>query len=88
VSVSGQENVDLPERVEKVLDCLVAVRDEWSLPVIISTHPRTRILLEALSRCDLDELTFHEPFGYLDHNKLQIESECVILGSDNVCEEG
>ena len=87
VSVHRQENVDLRERLEKVLDCLVAVRDEWSLPVIVSTHPRTQIKLEALSRDGLEGITFHEPFGYLDYNKLQLGSKCVISDSGTISEE-
>ena len=87
VSVHRQENVDLPERLEKVLDCLVAVREEWGLPVMVSTHPRTRIRLEALGRKDLEGITFHEPFGYLDYNKLQLEAKCVISDSGSISEE-
>jgi len=87
VSVHRQENVDLPERLEKVLDCLVAVRDHWNLPVLVSTHPRTRVRLEALHRSGLEGITFHEPFGYLDYNKLQLESKCVISDSGTISEE-
>jgi len=63
VSVHRQENVDLPERLEKVLDCLVAVRGKWDMPVMVSTHPGTRVRLEALARKDLGGIAFHEPFG-------------------------
>jgi len=87
VSVHRQENVDLPERLEKVLDCLVAVRENWNMPVIVSTHPRTRVRLEALARKDLGGITFHEPFGYLDYNKLQLEAKCVISDSGSISEE-
>jgi len=87
VSVHRQENVDLPERLEKVLDCLVAVREKWNMPVMVSTHPRTRIRLEALAREDLDGITFHEPFGYLDYNRLQLDSKCVISDSGTISEE-
>jgi UDP-N-acetylglucosamine 2-epimerase (non-hydrolysing) len=87
VSVHRQENVDFPERLEQVLDCLLAVRDEWNLPVIVSTHPRTKIRLEVLSRSGLEGITFHEPFGYLDYNKLQNEARCVISDSGTVGEE-
>lgn len=87
VSVHRQENVDLPRRLEKVLDCLVAVRQKWGLPVIVSTHPRTRLRLEALARKNLDGITFHEPFGYLDYNKLQIGAKCVISDSGTITEE-
>jgi UDP-N-acetylglucosamine 2-epimerase (non-hydrolysing) len=87
VSVHRQENVDLPERLEKVLDCLVAVREKWGMPVMVSTHPRTRVRLEALAREDLEGITFHEPFGYLDYNKLQLEAKCVISDSGTISEE-
>jgi UDP-N-acetylglucosamine 2-epimerase (non-hydrolysing) len=87
VSVHRQENVDKPDRLEKVLDCLLAVREMWNLPVMVSTHPRTRIRLEALSRNDQEGITFHEPFGYLDYNKLQIDSKCVISDSGTISEE-
>ena len=87
VSVHRQENVDLPERLEKVLDCLVAVRDHWNLPVLVSTHPRTRVRLEALNRSGLDGITFHEPFGYLDYNKLQLDAKVVISDSGTISEE-
>jgi UDP-N-acetylglucosamine 2-epimerase (non-hydrolysing) len=87
VSVHRQENVDLPERLGKVVDCLAAVRDEWGLPIIVSTHPRTRIRLEALGRKNLEGVNFHEPFGYLDYNKLQLEAKCVISDSGSISEE-
>ena len=87
VSVHRQENVDLPERLEKVLDCLVAVRDHWNLPVLVSTHPRTRVRLEALNRSGLEGIAFHEPFGYLDYNKLQLDAKAVISDSGTISEE-
>jgi UDP-N-acetylglucosamine 2-epimerase (non-hydrolysing) len=86
-SVHRQENVDLPERLEKVLDCLVAVREKWGLPVMVSTHPRTRARLEAFDKSNMDAINFHEPFGYLDYNKLQLGSKCVISDSGTVSEE-
>jgi len=54
---------------------------------MVSTHPRTRVRLEALARKDLEGITFHEPFGYLDYNKLQLGSKCVISDSGTVSEE-
>jgi len=87
VSVHRQENVDLPERLEKVLDCMVAVREKWNMPIMVSTHPRTRIRLEALGRKDLEGITFHEPFGYFDYNKLQLCAKCVISDSGTISEE-
>jgi UDP-N-acetylglucosamine 2-epimerase (non-hydrolysing) len=57
------------------------------MPVMVSTHPRTRVRLEALARQDLEGITFHEPFGYLDYNKLQLEAKCVISDSGTISEE-
>ena len=79
--------MDLPERLEKVLDCLVAVRDKWDMPVLVSTHPQTRIRLEALCRKDLERITFHEPIGYLYYNKGQLGARCVISDSGTISEE-
>jgi UDP-N-acetylglucosamine 2-epimerase (non-hydrolysing) len=57
------------------------------MPVMVSTHPRTRIRLEVLARTDLQGITFHEPFGYLDYNKLQLSAKCVISDSGTISEE-
>ena len=48
VSAHRQENVDDPRRLSALLDCLDAVVEEYHLPVLVSTHPRTRKRLEAL----------------------------------------
>ena len=87
VSVHRQENVDLPERLEKVVQCLISVRDTWGLPVLVSTHPRTKARLEGLGLSKIDGVNFHEPFGYLDYNQLQINAKCVISDSGTISEE-
>ena len=87
ISVHRQENVDIPDRLSLVLDCLRALRDEFGLPVLVSTHPRTRAKLSALSQDDLGEIIFHEPFGYLDYNKLQENAYCVVSDSGTISEE-
>ena len=87
VSAHRQENVDLPERLGKVLECLAAVRDEWKLPVLVSTHPRTRKRLEEFGTDKVEGITFREPFGYLDYNNLQMNAKCVISDSGTISEE-
>jgi UDP-N-acetylglucosamine 2-epimerase len=87
VSVHRQENVDLPERLEAVVECLIAVRDKWGLPVLISTHPRTKARLEKLGVLNVEGLNFHAPFGYLDYNSLQMNAKCVISDSGTISEE-
>ena len=87
VSVHRQENVDLPERLEAVVECLRAVSDKWGLPVLVSTHPRTKARLEKLGLLKIEGLNFHEPFGYLDYNNLQMNAKCVISDSGTISEE-
>lgn len=87
VSVHRQENVDSPERLHAVLACLKAVADHWSLPIIVSTHPRTKSRLAELTNADIRGIHFHEPFGYLDYNRLQVESFCTISDSGTISEE-
>ncbi len=87
VSLHRQENVDSPERLKLALESLIAVRDEWKLPMLVSTHPRRRKRLEAISSDSLPGFNFHEPFGYLDYNKLQLDTKCVISDSGTISEE-
>lgn len=87
VSVHRQENVDSPERLKQVLECLTAVRDTWKLPVLVSTHPRTKKRLEEIGNREIQGIDFHEPFGYLDYNQLQKNALCVISDSGTISEE-
>jgi UDP-N-acetylglucosamine 2-epimerase len=85
VSAHREENVDSPSRLGALLDCLRAVRAEWGLPVLVSTHPRTR---QRLAGHELpDGVTFHEPFGLLDYVHLQTRAFCVLSDSGTVSEE-
>ncbi|WP_422739394.1 non-hydrolyzing UDP-N-acetylglucosamine 2-epimerase [Micromonospora sp. WMMD729] len=89
VSAHREENVDRPDRLQRLLDCLVAVRDRWNLPVLVSTHPRTRKRLEALApdATALDGIAFHEPFGLLDYVHLQTRAYCTLSDSGTISEE-
>jgi UDP-N-acetylglucosamine 2-epimerase (non-hydrolysing) len=88
VSAHREENVDSPDRLLALLDCLRAVRDRWGLPVLVSTHPRTRLRIEALGG-DIDSagIQFSEPFGFLDYNHLQMKAFCVLSDSGTISEE-
>jgi UDP-N-acetylglucosamine 2-epimerase len=88
VSAHREENVDLPERLEQLLECLVAVREKYGKRVVVSTHPRTRKRLEALNTgLDLTGIDFLEPFGFHDYSKLQLEAACVLSDSGTISEE-
>jgi UDP-N-acetylglucosamine 2-epimerase (non-hydrolysing) len=88
VSAHREENVDAPARLQALLDCLVAVYDAFRLPVLVSTHPRTRKRLEALPAWQAPEgIHFHEPFGFHDYNRLQSGAACVLSDSGTIAEE-
>ncbi len=87
VSAHREENVDSPRRLAALLECLVAVRDRWRLPVLVSTHPRTRRRLGALPDGLPPGIAFHEPFGFLDYNRLQLRAACVLSDSGTIAEE-
>ena len=88
VSAHRQENVDSPERLKDLLASLKAIHEEWGLPLMVSTHPRTRKQLDGIpSYKEMKGVTFHEPFGFLDYNKLQLNAKCVISDSGTISEE-
>lgn len=89
VSAHREENVDDPARLRRLLGCLRAVRGTWSLPVLVSTHPRTRKRLEALAGdgTTLDGVAFHEPFGLFDYVRLQTSARCTLSDSGTISEE-
>ena len=88
VSAHREENVDSPARLQMLLGCLTAVHRAHRLPVIVSTHPRTRKRLEALGASGLDDdIRWMEPFGFHDYNKLQLEAACVLSDSGTISEE-
>ncbi|MFN8185168.1 MAG: UDP-N-acetylglucosamine 2-epimerase (non-hydrolyzing) [Candidatus Nanopelagicales bacterium] len=88
VSAHREENVDAPERLRALISCLNAVADTWGLPVLVSTHPRTRKRLEALDATrHADLVRFHAPFGFLDYNNLQLNAACVLSDSGTIAEE-
>jgi UDP-N-acetylglucosamine 2-epimerase (non-hydrolysing) len=87
-SAHRQENVDSPERLSRLLDSLKAIHSTWNYPVLVSTHPRTRKQLEALPGfSEISGITFHEPFGFLAYNKLQMNAKCVLSDSGTISEE-
>jgi UDP-N-acetylglucosamine 2-epimerase (non-hydrolysing) len=87
VSIHRQENVDSRSRLELVMACLSAVYEEWRLPVVVSTHPRTKKRLEEFGIGSVPGILFHEPFGFMDYNRLQQGAKCVISDSGTISEE-
>lgn len=88
VSAHREENVDSPDRLRLLLGCLTAVQEKFGLPVFVSTHPRTRRRLEALPDWTEPEgITFSEPLGFHDYNRLQLSAACCLSDSGTIAEE-
>ncbi len=89
VTMHRAENVDVEERLLALIRSLEALGREYGLPVICSTHPRTRAVMERF-RVDAgahSEIRFCEPFGLFDFIALEKNAFCVLSDSGTVQEE-
>ncbi|MGF6393897.1 non-hydrolyzing UDP-N-acetylglucosamine 2-epimerase [Pseudomonas plecoglossicida] len=88
VSTHREENVDSQENLKDLVDTLHALADRYGMPIIVSTHPRTRKRLEESGISLNNQLvSFMKPFGFLDYIKLQKSSFCVLSDSGTITEE-
>ncbi len=88
VSAHRQENVDSKIRLGNLLESLEGISQKWGLPILVSTHPRTRKQLQSLPGFkQISNVLFHEPFGFFDYIKLQVNAKCVISDSGSISEE-
>lgn len=87
VSSHREENVDAPENLQRLFDVLNALAERFSLPVIVSTHPRTRKRMDELGLSAHSLVQFHKPFGFLDYVRLQTGARAVLSDSGTITEE-
>ena len=88
VSCHREENVDFPTNLKKIITFLNAIAERYDLPVVVSTHPRTRKRIEALGDIHIDpRIQFLKPFGFFDYNALQLNAKCAISDSGTISEE-
>ncbi len=88
VSVHREENVDNPENLKRILLILNRMAEDYGVPVIVSTHPRTRKRLEAADNLKMNSLIrFLKPFGFTDYVHLQMNALCTVSDSGTISEE-
>jgi UDP-N-acetylglucosamine 2-epimerase (non-hydrolysing) len=88
VTMHRAENVDLPERLEGLLDGLQRIGAKYKMPVIISLHPRTADKIKR-SNIVIDDayVRLCEPFGFFEFVRMEKTAYCVISDSGTVQEE-
>lgn len=85
LSLHREENVDRPERIKELSKLVKSLQKTFDCKVIVSTHPRTCVRLEAQGLKDDD--VFMPPFGFFDYIALQKNARCVISDSGTISEE-
>ncbi len=89
MSIHREENVDSPQNFKNLLESIEEMTNTYKMPVIISTHPRTRKKLEEVNYQNNNELIrFSKPYGFHEYNHLQLKAFCVISDSGTITEEG
>lgn len=87
VSAHREENIDHEENFMSLMTSINNIAEKYQMPVIYSTHPRSRKFIESRN------FEFHplvqtlKPFGFLDYNQLQMNSYCVLSDSGTLSEE-
>jgi UDP-N-acetylglucosamine 2-epimerase (non-hydrolysing) len=89
MSIHREENVDSPKNFSDLLESIDELTKKYSMPIIISTHPRTRKKLEDIGYQNENPLIrFSKPYGFHEYNNLQMNAFCVISDSGTIAEEG
>ena len=87
LSAHREENIDTEANFLSLFTAINEMASRYDMPVLYSCHPRSRKRLES-SGFELDQrVRMHEPLGFHDYNKLQVEAFCVVSDSGTLPEE-
>ncbi|MBL3824555.1 MULTISPECIES: non-hydrolyzing UDP-N-acetylglucosamine 2-epimerase [unclassified Marinobacter] len=87
VSAHREENIESERSFTRLVETLNGVAEDYSLPVIVSTHPRTQNRINATGSVFHDKVQLLKPLGFHDYVKLQLSARAVLSDSGTINEE-
>ena len=87
VSAHREENISSDSNFTNLVSCLNLVAEKYDLPIIVSTHPRTRKMIDAKGIKLHDNIQLLKPLGFNDYNALQMNAKAVLSDSGTISEE-
>lgn len=87
VSCHREENINSEKNFNGLIDTLNAIAEKYQFPIIVSTHPRTRNMIEKKQVQVRPEVQFLKPLGFHDYNALQMHAFAVLSDSGTISEE-
>ena len=87
VSAHREENINSEKNFRGLMDSLNMIAEKYGYPIIVSTHPRTRHMIDSKKIAMRPEVQFLKPMGFNDYNALQMKSFAVLSDSGTISEE-
>jgi UDP-N-acetyl-L-fucosamine synthase len=87
VSAHREENINSEKNFSGLINALNLIAEKYNYPVIVSTHPRTRKMMESKGVVVNPLVQFLKPLGFNDYNALQMNSFVVLSDSGTISEE-
>ncbi len=87
VSSHREENISIEKNFRNLMDSLNAIADKYRLPIIVSTHPRTKNMIDRMQIDMHPDIQFLKPLGFHDYNALQKKAYVVLSDSGTISEE-
>jgi UDP-N-acetylglucosamine 2-epimerase (non-hydrolysing) len=87
ISSHREENINSEKNFRGLMESLNAIAEKYQYPIIVSTHPRTKNMIDKMQIEMRPEIQFLKPLGFHDYNALQMRSFAVLSDSGTISEE-